>query len=132
MDRNIKINIVLAKISEACEYIKELKADEKNAVERITQLEADSERLDKILKICEIRHWYASHPDCYETVESRKAIDKLEEQDHESEAKQLAWWAGVIDKLKEEPDHECKHENPIPVEGRGWLCPACGKHLTGD
>jgi hypothetical protein len=43
------------------------------------EAKADSKRLDKLLKHCEIRHWYAAHPDCFETLESREAIDKLEE-----------------------------------------------------
>ena len=38
----------------------------------------DSERLDKLLKQ-ECRHYYGTHPDDFEMIESREAIDKLEE-----------------------------------------------------
>lgn len=76
-------------------YIRELQAELEKARDKIAEMgnrlidcteerdevKADSQRLDKVFQTCEIRYWYAAHPDCFETIETREAIDKLEEED---------------------------------------------------
>jgi len=27
---------------------------------------------------------------------------------------------------------QCTHPRAVPVKGRGWVCPDCGHHLTGE
>jgi hypothetical protein len=52
--------------------------DPQEIADLINKLAADSKQLDKVLK-WDCRHYYGTHPDDFELVESREDIDKLEE-----------------------------------------------------
>ena len=80
MERNTKINIALAKISEACEYIEELKAE-------LADAKADTKLLDKLKEwlatgsvegLCGEAKWKEGFLAAIYSVQ-----ELLEEQDHE-------------------------------------------------